>query len=94
MAKHKKSTIVSALLGLLLIASASLAMAQPPGRGGPPPEAIEACENAAEGDACSFEGRRGGTISGECVNPPRGEASLLCMPEGGRPGGDHGRSER
>lgn len=93
MAKHKKSAIVSALLGLLLITSASLVMAQPPGRGGPPPEAIEACDNAAEGDACSFEGRRGDVISGACVVPPRGEASLLCMPEGGPPGGGPGRPE-
>ncbi|MGB5247486.1 MAG: hypothetical protein WBM54_12265 [Woeseia sp.] len=53
-------------------------------RGGPPPEAFEACTAKVEGDACSFTGRRG-DAEGTCIVPPRGEESLVCAPAGGPP---------
>lgn len=90
MAKYKKQRLASVLFGLALVASASAAMAQPPpGRGGPPPEAVDACANLTEGAACSFEGRRGELVEGQCGMPPHGEEVMACMPEGGPPGGGH-----
>ena len=53
------------------------------GQGGPPQEAIQACASLTEGTACSFTGRQGETMTGSCITPPRGEASLICAPEGG-----------
>ena len=52
-------------------------------QGGPPQEAIQACASLTEGTACSFTGRQGETMTGSCITPPRGEASLICAPEGG-----------
>ena len=70
--------------------SASVSCAAGPGdRGrpqGPPPEAIEACADLAEGDACSFTGRRNDEITGTCIAPPDGDGGLACAPEGGPPG--------
>lgn len=51
---------------------------QPRERRGPPPEAVEACQSKSEGDACSFEGRRG-FVSGLCLSPPDAEW-LACRP--------------
>jgi hypothetical protein len=56
-------------------------------RRGPPPEAIEACSGKAEGDECRFTGRRGDNINGTCLNPPRDESLLACVPQGGPPHG-------
>lgn len=58
--------------------------------GGPPPEALDACANLAEGDACSFTGRRDETVEGICIMPPNDEEALVCAPEGGPPGGGRG----
>lgn len=92
MSKQLKKSLVLTLVGLSVAMIATATLAKPPGRGGPPPEAVEACVNLAEGDACSFEGRRGETLEGQCVLPPRGEEDVLaCLPEGG-PGG-RGRPE-
>ena len=52
-------------------------------RRGPPPEALEACTAAVEGDACSFTGRRGEDLQGMCAVTR--EESLACRPEGVRP---------
>ena len=52
-------------------------------RRGPPPEAIEACTAAVEGDACAFEGRRGESLEGMCAVTR--EEAMACRPEGGRP---------
>lgn len=60
-------------------------------RRGPPPEAIEACAELAEGSACAFTGRRG-DMNGVCFAPPRDEAVLACAPEGG-PRRHHNRDE-
>jgi hypothetical protein len=57
---------------LLLIGSASAgawAMDGPPGQGsrmGPPPEAVEACEDKSEGSAVEFTGPRGEKIKATC----------------------------
>ncbi|MEO1173350.1 MAG: hypothetical protein AAFX94_15055 [Myxococcota bacterium] len=61
------------------------ANAQERGRREPPPEALAACEGRSEGDACSFEGRRGGAVNGTCRIPPQSQ-QLACVPEGGRRG--------
>jgi hypothetical protein len=59
-------------------------------RRGPPPQALEACEAGVEGDSCSFENRRGETLTGNC-GMNRDEV-LSCRPEGGgRHGGLHRR---
>ena len=47
----------------------------------PRQEAFDACVNQSEGDACSFENRRGETMTGTCITPPRGEESLVCLPD-------------
>ena len=80
----------------LSMASASVSCAAGPGdRGrpqGPPPEAIQACADLAEGDPCSFTGRRNDEITGTCIALPNGGEGLACAPEGGPPGG-RGRPE-
>lgn len=53
------------------------------GRRGPPPEAIEACAAQTEGDACSFQGRRGESLEGLCIAPR--ENRLVCRPSGAPP---------
>ena len=45
---------------------------------GPPPEAIEACENKSEGDTVSFETRRGDSVEGTCEMV---EEQLVAVPE-------------
>ncbi|MDP5054732.1 MAG: hypothetical protein NWP69_13150 [Congregibacter sp.] len=87
--------LIPTLLITSILATASLpltAAAQPDEsegqrgkRRGPPPEAIEACANQSEGEACSFTGRRG-DMTGICFAPPREDAVLACAPEGGPPG--------
>jgi hypothetical protein len=63
----------------LLPVSASIAGGRT-GRGhrGPPQEAVAACADRSEGDACSFEGRRG-AMSGTCQTI---RSQLACAPEG------------
>jgi hypothetical protein len=50
---------------------------------GPPPQAIEACNNKASGAACSFVGREDKTRTGTCFAPPGGNHPLACRPEHG-----------
>ena len=45
----------------------------------PPPVALEACAASIEGDPCSFEGRRGDTIEGNCSQFE--ESTLACKPD-------------
>lgn len=70
--------------GLLLLATSSV-MAQSSDREqrrGPPPEAIKACASAQSGDSCSFDGRRGEQLEGNCGVPEQAqEQSLICMPD-------------
>lgn len=68
----------------------SIASAQPAGGGGgrgrggkgpgktPPKEAIAACQSKSIGDACSFEGRRGESMEGSCIEV---EDQTVCAPE-------------
>ncbi len=50
-------------------------------QGGPPPEAISACESKSVGDACSMTlPGKGETVSGECISTP--DQKVACMPEG------------
>jgi len=51
------------------------------GKHGPPPQALQACEDIAAGTACSFEGRRG-AIAGTCKIGR--SKQMVCRPEGGR----------
>lgn len=92
MSQQVRKYYISTLLALALGVSTSSAFAQPPGgRGGPPPEAIDACADLSDGDACTFEGRRGDSVIGVCFTPPR-EEELACRPEGGPPNERGGRS--
>ncbi len=92
---NRTNQTLSIALLITILASIPLANADPDEREGerrgPPPEAIDACANQSEGAACSFSGRRGEELNGTCLVPPRGEASLVCAPEGGPP--NHRRPE-
>lgn len=91
---YSKFKIFTALFFASMI-YASLSYAQPGGHGrpqGPPPEAIEACADLSEGDACSFTGRRDDEVKGTCIVLPRGDEGLVCAPEGGPPH-ERGRPE-
>ncbi|MEL7447867.1 MAG: hypothetical protein AAFN78_01580 [Pseudomonadota bacterium] len=57
-------------------------------RRGPPRVAVEACASAVQGDACSFEGRRGESLQGTCWAPQ--DKPLACKPEGAPPPRDSG----
>lgn len=73
---------------LAVVLAAPLAVFASPERGerpGPPPEAIEACASAEEGDACSFEGRNDDIVEGTCMPGPVPELPLACRPAGGAP---------
>ena len=57
----------------------------PPGRPpGPPPESIDACRSARDGDACSFT-FRDRSLSGTCAKGHDASAPLACRPEGAPP---------
>lgn len=47
-------------------------------QGGPPPEAIKACEGKEDGDTTSFKGRRGEELEGICKEI---EGQLAAVPE-------------
>ena len=54
------------------------------GHPGPPPEAVEACADLSEGDACGFlDPRR--YVEGSCVFLPGSAVALVCVPPGGPP---------
>lgn len=75
-----KASSLAAALALSFTATHSFAAGgERPDRRGPPPEALTACESAAEGDSCSFESPRG-EVSGQCVVLPEGESVLACKP--------------
>ncbi len=61
--------------------SDSSSQPQPGLRNAPPPEAITACANSAQGSACSFSLPNGNTINGSCITPPN-IAQLACAPQG------------
>lgn len=74
----KKIAVV--VLGLLLVAGA--AHAQGRGKRTPPPEAYEACEGKAAGDAASFTSPRGDEVTGICQER---EGRLVLHPDGPPP---------
>jgi 4-amino-4-deoxy-L-arabinose transferase-like glycosyltransferase len=49
--------------------------------GGAPQEALDACENLAQGEACSFTQANGNTVNGSCIIPPNLDI-LACAPQG------------
>ncbi len=67
-------------IGLMvaILLSGSVASAQPPGRGGPPQEAVNACSAKSEGVSCAFRTPRG-QVEGVCRNTPHGKT---CVPDG------------
>ena len=78
------SVVVTLIRPVLLL----LALSHPPGGGEgpdgdrpppPPPEAIDSCADKSSGDACSFEGREGETLSGTCFSPSS-DLPLACRP--------------
>ncbi len=82
----KQPILILAVLGVL--GSLSLAGAAPPDRSGdgqakrrgPPPEAIEACEDLALDDACSVT-LRGEEKTGTCFAGPDGRGPRACRPD-------------
>lgn len=73
---HVRSLFAALLIGAPLAAQSG----PPPGPMRPPQEAIEACANRAEGDACSVTfGDR--TMDGTCRKGPNGDGSLACAPK-------------
>ena len=97
--RRTKTAAITIATACLLAGSMAWSQQGPPrGRGGdrqgPPPEAIEACKDLGEGDACSVETPRG-KLEGTCRKPPRGDGDgLACVPRGRRgPGGERGSEE-
>ena len=85
--KHSRTirplAAVAALCLSLFAAQLAIAQQNEQGRGerrGPPQEAFAACADLSEESQCSFQGKRGEALSGTCIVPPRGEASLVCAP--------------
>ena len=77
-----------ALITTVLVAGAAYAESDEdtkPHRGhrGPPEAALEACSSSVQGDPCSFEGRRGDSLDGNCE--AHDDEALACRPEGGPP---------
>jgi hypothetical protein len=69
---------------LIWVGLSGVASAQDSGqrgeRRGPPPEAVEACDGKVGGEACTFTGRRGEAVEGQCFTPDE-ERPLACRPE-------------
>jgi len=61
-------------------------------RRGPPQEAFSACASQTEQAQCSFNGRRGETVSGSCLVPRSGDSGLVCVPADGPPRHDQERA--
>jgi hypothetical protein len=78
----KSKLVVAVLFSVLAGQVAAKPGKQEGQRKGPPPEAIEACANLQEGDAVTFETRRGDTLSGTCMMI---DDQLAAVPEGHKP---------
>lgn len=90
---QSKRNLAGAVFFACAISAQSFAQSGKPGMapGAPPPEAIKACAQLSEGEACSFAGRGDDVVSGSCLISPRQE-SLVCVPSDARFGGQ-GRPE-
>lgn len=73
-----KKIVLLTLISVCLFSCASMAKGERGERRGPPPEAIEACVDKAEGDKVSFETPRGDTVEGTCQVM---DDTLVAMPE-------------
>lgn len=85
---------IASAFAIVLMTAAPQSYAESNRRGPPrgaPQEAITACSNLSEGDACSFEGRRNDTVEGSCMITP--DEVLACATEGGPPERGNGRPE-
>jgi hypothetical protein len=51
----------------------------------PPPEAIKACADKADKDACTFTGKENEAITGTCHKGPGAHAELACVPAHDKP---------
>ena len=98
----RRTTAAAITIATACLLAGSMAWTQqgPPGgreggRQGPPPEAIEACVDRSEGDACRFETPRG-ELEGTCRKPPRGDSdTLACVPKDHRGSrGERGPEEK
>jgi hypothetical protein len=77
----QKLCLVGLMIALQLGIAVAAAADDRRGRRGPPEQAIDACSEAQEGDACSFVGRRDDSLTGTCeVIHER----FVCVPEGHR----------
>jgi hypothetical protein len=81
-----KTTLYAILLGLTGAAALAHADGERKRPCHPPPEAIEACDGASSGDACSFTAPDGDTIRGTCWKPDDApaDAPLACAPNDAR----------
>ena len=59
-------------------------------QGGPPQQALNACQSKQDGDSCQFQSPRG-TISGTCQSI---QNQMACVPEGMGPGGSQGGQQQ
>ncbi len=83
---------VLATLAIALFSAGAMAQPKPGQRGGPPAQALTACEALKSGNACSFTGRRG-AVEGTC-EAPQGKP-LACRPANAPgPDGENGRPPR
>lgn len=83
--KQKSKLMVALCLASVVSIPVAYAQKTKPGaggRGGPPPEAIEACAELTEEASCSFIGKGDEELSGICMKAPRGEI-LVCGPADG-----------
>lgn len=87
---------ITLLSSLALIAAASffgnaLAEDRPAGPPhGPPPEALAACQDLAEGDACTVK-IHDHVVEGICRSGPDGKGALACAPKDPPPHPHHRR---
>ena len=81
-------TIILVLVLALPISACAAERGENGRRQGPPPEAIEACKDKAEGDSVTFTGRRGESLQATCKEI---QGQLAAVPEGRKSRG--GRSE-
>lgn len=89
--KNKLATILAAgALSFGLFADAQPSNGSERERRGPPPEAIEACSGASEGQDCVVETPHG-TLEGTCRRMPDGD-ELACVPNNHRGGPPRGEN--
>ena len=75
----KFHTLTALLITLLLPLSTSVVAGKHHHKK-PPQIAIDACEDLSENATCEFIGRRGNSLTGQCIIPPKNENILVCKP--------------